>query len=132
MDSKIDWRRRVLEAVKRGYKKQVKIRRDFHMNPELSFQEFKTTQYIKILLSRSGFKSHPIKLKTGFVTDLTGRKKGKGKGKSKTIAIRSDIDALPVTELTGLSYKSRYKGCMHACGHDMHMATVLGAALILK
>ena len=68
----------------------------------------------------------PIKMKTGLLAQLKGDQPG------PTVAMRTDIDALPITECTGLRYRSRVEGCMHACGHDMHMAVVLGAAAVLS
>lgn len=81
---------------------------------------------MKERVKKIGLKILPIKLKTGLLVEL------KGKFKGPTIAIRTDIDALPIIEQTKLTFKSKNKGCMHACGHDMHMATVLGVAAILN
>lgn len=81
---------------------------------------------MKERVKKIGLKILPIKLKTGLLFEL------KGKFKGPTIAIRTDIDALPIIEQTKLTFKSKNKGCMHACGHDMHMATVLGVAAILN
>ncbi len=106
--------------------KQIEIRRHLHQYPEVSFNEFKTTSYLKKEIKKLGLKILPVKMETGVLAEL------KGKNKGPTIAIRTDIDALPVTEKTALKYKSKIDGCMHACGHDMHMATVLGTAMVLK
>lgn len=95
-----------------------------HQNPELSMQEFKTTERLKQRLSEAGIKVLPLNLKTGLVAEI-------GTG-DKAVAIRADIDALPIEEKTALEYKSQNCGVMHACGHDFHAAVILGAALLLK
>ncbi len=114
-----------LSLARKWHKRQVKWRRHLHQYPEISNEEIKTTVYIRAKLKKLGVKLLPLKMKTGVLAQIDGA------SSSKTVAIRSDIDALPVTELTGLPFASRNRGCMHACGHDMHMATVLGAAGIL-
>ena len=96
----------------------------FHSHPELSYQEFETTKRLKEDLEKNGIKILPLDLKTGVVAEI-------GQGDT-TVAIRADIDALPVQENTDLPYKSTVSGVMHACGHDSHAATILGAALLLK
>ena len=96
----------------------------FHSHPELSYQEFETTKRLKEDLEKNGIKILPLDLKTGVVAEI-------GQGDT-TVAIRADIDALPVQENTALPYKSTVSGIMHACGHDSHAATILGAALLLK
>ena len=110
--------------VKKIEKEIISWYRDFHQYPEIGFQEFRTSEKIQSLLKK--FKiPYQIKAKTGVV----GYLKGKGK---KTIGIRSDIDALPVEEKTSLPYKSKNKGYMHACGHDGHIAILLGIAKVLS
>lgn len=105
----------------------IKIRRHLHANPELSFQEFKTSEYISSKLEEYG-----IPHKTGFVgTGIVGMIKGKNPGK-KVIALRGDIDALPIHEANEVEYKSNSKGVMHACGHDVHASSLLGVAKILN
>lgn len=96
----------------------------FHQNPELSYQEFKTTERIKQELKNNNITILPYQLETGCVAEI-------GSG-DRCVAIRADIDALPVTEETSLPYKSQVKGVMHACGHDFHTALMLGAAATLK
>ena len=96
----------------------------FHSHPELSYQEFETTKRIRADLEKYGIRVLPLDLATGLVAEI-------GQGDS-TVAIRADIDALPVQENTDLPYKSAIPGVMHACGHDSHAATILGAALLLK
>lgn len=95
-----------------------------HSHPELSYEEFETTALLKNTLHKAGIRILDLPLETGLVADI-------GSG-DKVIALRSDIDALPVTENTDLVYKSVIPGKMHACGHDFHAAAILGAALLLK
>ncbi len=110
-----------------AHKQMINWRRYLHQYPELSFNEFKTAQYINDQLNRLGNieVSHPTK------TSVMGRLKG-GKGSGKTIAIRADIDALPIKEETNLPFASKVDGVMHACGHDGHTAILLGTAKILS
>ncbi|MFZ5981072.1 MAG: M20 metallopeptidase family protein [Candidatus Zixiibacteriota bacterium] len=115
----------ILHRVKKGYKKQVTWRRRLHQYPELSFEEYKTTAFLKNEIKKLGFKILPIKLPTGLIAEISGCRPG------ATVAIRTDIDALPVLEKTGLPFKSRTVGRMHACGHDMHMAAVLGTGAVI-
>jgi len=104
---------------------QVKMRRELHKNPETAFEEFWTTEFIKNHLKRHRIKSRPLKMKTGVLAIINENKK-------TAVAIRTDIDALPVTEQSGLAFKSTRKGFMHACGHDIHMAVVAGVAVLLN
>ncbi|MGN1281900.1 MAG: amidohydrolase [Succinivibrio sp.] len=96
----------------------------FHQHPELSYQEFGTTERLKGDLEKAGIKIIPSALKTGLIAQI-------GHGK-RVVALRADIDALKIKENTDLPYKSVNEGIMHACGHDSHAAAVLGAALLLK
>ncbi|WP_026884093.1 M20 family metallopeptidase [Clostridium akagii] len=102
------------------------LRRHFHSHPELSFKEYETSKRIKKELDKMGIPYKSGNNNTSILATIEGHKKG------KTIALRTDMDALSVTECTTVSYKSQNKGCMHACGHDAHMASLLGAAKILK
>jgi amidohydrolase len=104
----------------------VAVRRELHLHPELSGEETWTTERLRHWLGEAGIAMLPLNLKTGVVAEVRGAKPG------PVIALRSDIDALPVQEETGLPYASQVPGKMHACGHDFHMATILGAALLLK
>ncbi len=104
----------------------IDLRRHFHSHPELSFKEYDTSQRIKEELDDIGIPYISGNGNTSIIATIEGYKKG------KTIALRTDIDALNVTECTNVSYKSQNEGCMHACGHDAHMASLLGAAKILK
>ena len=99
---------------------------EFHRHPELSNEEFETTKKIKELLGQVDIEVLDLPLKTGLVAQVKGNPNG------PVVAIRCDIDALPIIEETGLSYKSLSNGKMHACGHDFHTAVVLGAAYLVK
>ncbi|OIO72341.1 MAG: hypothetical protein AUJ85_10360 [Elusimicrobia bacterium CG1_02_37_114] len=109
-------------------KKLIHIRRHIHKYPELGNQEFRTSEYITSILNSAGIKTKKIN-KTGVVGILAPYP---GAESGRTIALRADIDALPVEEQTGKSYSSCRKGIMHACGHDANTTIVLGAALLLK
>lgn len=102
----------------------TEIRRDFHRNPELSFQEFRTAGAIAEILRGLGLQ---VREKVGG-TGVVGLLKGANPG--PTIAIRADIDALPILELAEVPFRSRNEGVMHACGHDVHAACGLGAAML--
>lgn len=104
----------------------IAIRRHLHQYPELSTQEFETTKFIKEKLDEIGLKISNTSMKTGVFAELQGESSG------PTIALRADIDALPIEEQTGLPYASKIKGVMHACGHDFHTAALIGAAALLK
>ncbi len=97
----------------------------FHRHPELSFEEFETTKRLRKALGAAGIRILDVPLNTGLIAEV-------GTGKAPFIGLRADIDALPVTEQTGLPYASESPGKMHACGHDFHLTSVLGAALYLK
>ncbi|MEH3411555.1 amidohydrolase [Phytobacter diazotrophicus] len=99
-------------------------RRELHQYPELSLQEFETSRRVSHWLENAGLRLVPITLPTGVVAEV-------GSG-DKVIALRADIDALPIEEAVDVPYASRNKGVMHACGHDIHTSVMLGAALLLK
>ncbi|KUP25185.1 amidohydrolase [Paenibacillus sp. DMB5] len=102
------------------------IRRHLHRHPELSNEEYETTKYIASQLTQAGIKILDYGLATGVIAEI-------GSGRSgPVIALRADIDALPVQEETGAEYASLFPGKMHACGHDFHTAALLGAAYLLK
>lgn len=107
-------------------KRLISIRRHLHQYPELSNEEFETTKSIQKWLGEEGIEIRNTGLKTGVFADIKGGKPG------LTVAIRADIDALPIEEQTGLPFASKVKGVMHACGHDFHTAAVIGAAYLLK
>lgn len=100
-------------------------RRYIHANPELSYNENNTADFISSVLQKQGI---PYTRMGG--TGVIGIIKGKNPG--KTIALRADIDALPIEEKNDIPYKSKNKGVMHACGHDVHSSSLLGTAIILK
>lgn len=99
---------------------------ELHMHPELSYEEYETTERIKRELAAAGIEILQIPLKTGVTAIVRSAKPG------KTYGLRCDIDALPIEEETDLPYKSKTPGKMHACGHDFHTAAVFGAALLLQ
>jgi amidohydrolase len=101
------------------------LRRDFHMYPELGFQEFKTAKMVENYLHNLGFDTQRV-AKTGVVALLDSGRPG------PVLMLRSDMDALPITEANEKDYKSKNEGVMHACGHDSHMAMLLVAARVLK
>jgi len=104
----------------------IEMRRYLHTIPETAFQEVETSKFIAKTLSELD----GVEVKTGIAkTGVVGLLKGNG---SKTIALRADMDALPVTEKNDVQYKSQHKGKMHACGHDGHMSILLGTAMILS
>ncbi|HHV38943.1 MAG TPA: amidohydrolase [Tepidimicrobium sp.] len=103
----------------------IDIRRDFHRYPELGFEEYRTQGKIMEYLGMMGIE-YDIMATTGVVGIIKGQSDG------KTVALRADMDALPMTDKKKLSYSSSIEGKMHSCGHDAHMAILLGAARILN
>ena len=101
-------------------------RRTLHANPELSFEERETSRYVADCLREAGIEFRPI-AGTGVLARIEGRGDLR-----RCVVLRADMDALPIEEKTGLEYASRNKGVMHACGHDVHTACLLGAMLVLK
>ena len=104
----------------------IKIRRFFHMNPEMSNREYKTAKLIASKLIPLGMEVKTGVAKTGIVALLEGGESG------LTVAYRADMDALPIQELTDAPYRSLIPGVMHACGHDIHMSVALGTAFVLN
>jgi amidohydrolase len=104
----------------------IGIYRKLHENPELPNEEFETTKLIIKLLKKADIDVLDLPLETGLVAQIKGNPNG------PVVAIRCDIDALPIQEETSLPYKSKVKGRMHACGHDFHVAAILGAAYLVK
>lgn len=107
-------------------KEVISIRRELHSNPELSGQEIETNKRIIRVLDKYGIEYKSGYAGYGIVANITGNKEG------KTVAIRADIDALPVNENNTLEFKSKNQGVMHACGHDAHTSIMLGAGIVLK
>lgn len=103
----------------------VEMRRHLHRNPELSFEEYQTAAFVKTQLDKLGI-PYQVMAGTGIVALLKGEQRG-----DKVLALRADMDALPIQEVEGRSYGSQNSGVMHACGHDVHTSSLLGAARIL-
>ena len=115
----------IKELVRENRDYVISLRRHFHQYPELSMEEYETSKKIKEELDKMGIEYRSA-ANTGIIATIKGDKPG------KTIALRADMDALPVEELTDFDFKSKIDGHMHACGHDSHMAMLLGAAKILN
>ena len=98
-----------------------------HMHPELSFKEFETMKFIARILEEKSIHFRDGICNTGIVAEIKGKNPD-----TKTIALRADIDALPILEANEVEYKSKNEGLMHACGHDVHTSSVLGTACILQ
>lgn len=105
----------------------VAMRRHIHANPELSYQEFNTAKYVATQLKSFGITPTEGVATTGVVAEIKGKNPDK-----KTIALRADMDALPIHEANEVPYKSKNAGVMHACGHDVHTSSLLGTARILN
>ncbi|QUB96499.1 amidohydrolase [Leptotrichia sp. oral taxon 221] len=114
----------MIEIEKEFLKKLIDDRHFLHMNPELSGEEFATAEFIKEKLQEHNIKIIETNLKNGVVAEI-------GQG-DKVVALRADIDALPIEEESGVAYHSKVKGKMHACGHDFHTISLIGAAILLK
>lgn len=115
----------IKKECENAFEETVKIRRELHRFPEIGNSELRTTEVIMNCLDKWGVKYERL-LETGVVATVEGEKDG------KTAALRADIDALPVNENTDLSFSSENEGMMHACGHDIHTAILLGTAKILS
>ena len=114
----------IRSEIKDIEKNIIDWRRDFHQYPELGFDEHRTSKIIGEALKEMGLAPQMNVGKTGVTADLTF-------GEGPTIALRADMDALPMQEASGLDFSSKHDGVMHACGHDGHMAMLLGAAKVL-
>src|SRR5262249_14566172 len=104
----------------------VSLRREIHANPELSFREDRTADRLATALSDLGIDGVRPIAKTGIVARVSGRRAG-----APVVAVRGDIDAVPIQEATGLPFASTSAGVMHACGHDVHATWAVGAAALL-
>jgi amidohydrolase len=107
--------------------RSIEIRRHLHAHPELSGQEYQTAAYVAGVLSSCGLQVKEAVGKTGVIGELSGAGDDR-----RVLAIRTDMDALPIQERTQLDFASRCDGVMHACGHDVHTTVGLGAAMILS
>lgn len=117
-----------IKSLASAYLQEVTdIRRHLHRHPELSFQEFETAKFIASKLDEYGISYQEKVAKTGIVALIRGNEP-----ESKCVALRADMDALPIIEKNDVAYCSENDGVMHACGHDAHMACLLGAAKILQ
>lgn len=105
----------------------VLLRRYLHAHPELSYQEYNTVKYVAGQLKAAGIESIQPIATTGLIAEIRGRNPSK-----KMVALRADMDALPITEANEVPYKSTNVGVMHACGHDVHTSSLLGTARILN
>lgn len=118
--------RTIQDLAEEIYPEVIEIRRHLHQYPELSFQEHETAKYIAAVLEKDGIPFREGIAGTGILAEVEGNSPG------KTIALRADMDALPIREENQVPYKSRNEGRMHACGHDAHCASLIGTARILK
>lgn len=123
----MELQKKVLSLVDKYISEVTTIRRHLHENPELSFQEYETSKYIQQKLTEYNIPFKAGIAKTGILATIEGKNPDK-----KIIALRGDMDALPIKENTNLEFQSKNEGVMHACGHDVHTSSVLGVALILK
>jgi len=114
------------EKVEQLFPKLIEIRRYLHMNPELSNQEFNTTKKINEWLHEFGIQQIPLNLPTGTAAEVVGNVQG------PTVAVRADIDALPIQEESNLPFRSKIEGIAHMCGHDVHTTIALGVGIVLQ
>ena len=119
-------REKIKQLAKQYAPEFIEIRHHLHAHPELSYQEFETSKFVQGKLKEFGI---PFEIKA--TTGVVGILKGKNPGK-RIIALRGDMDALPITEKNDIPYRSKNEGVMHACGHDVHTTCLLGAAKILN
>lgn len=118
--------RKINIEIEKVKEQLISIRRQIHQNPELSNREFETSKLVAEHLKKLGLKVKTDIAHTGVVGLLKGTQSG------PTVALRADMDALPIEELNDIPYKSKRKGVMHACGHDVHTTIGLGTAIILS
>ncbi len=118
---------KVKALAKSCFQQTVETRRHLHQNPELSFQEYNTSEYVWSRLELLGIADKKKLATTGIVAHIKGKNPD-----SRTVALRADMDALPILESNEVEYRSKNEGVMHACGHDAHTASLLGAAYILN
>lgn len=118
---------KIKSLAKSSLSEVIAIRRHLHANPELSFEEYNTSNFIASKLKEYNIPFKQGIVKTGIVALIEGKKTSK-----KVVALRGDMDALPILEKNTCDYKSKNEGVMHACGHDVHSASLLGVAKILN
>lgn len=123
----LELKNKIQLLAKQNHSETVENRRHLHAHPELSFEEFKTSEYIASKLKQYNIPYTKGVVNTGIVALIEGKNPSK-----KTIALRADIDALPIIETNKIDYKSKNEGVMHACGHDVHTSSLLGTARILN
>jgi amidohydrolase len=122
-----EMKERVVQLADKYFERVIELRRKIHANPELSWQENETSALVTSELNKL-----PIQVQSGIATNgVVGILEGKNPGK-KCIALRADMDALPIQEENKLEYSSKKPGVMHACGHDVHTANLLGVSMILS
>lgn len=117
----------IKDAAKQNHDYVVALRRHIHQHPELSFHEYETQAFVENKLREMGVHDIEHKATTGLVALVKGKNPDK-----KVVALRADMDALPIEEQNDVPYKSQKQGVMHACGHDVHTSSLLGAAMILN
>jgi amidohydrolase len=117
---------KIKELAKKYSPEYIAIRHHLHAHPELSYQEFETSAFVQDKLKSLDI-SFEVKAKTGVIGSIKGKNPGK-----RIIALRADMDALPIREENQIPYKSTREGVMHACGHDVHTSILLGASRILS
>jgi amidohydrolase/hippurate hydrolase len=124
-----DIKHRIKSETEKIFPELVEIRREIHKHPELAYEEYRTSRLISEYLKALGLDVQEGVAKTGVVAHLKGERKSE---RSKVVALRADIDALPMPEETTHHFRSTVEGKMHACGHDAHTAIMLGVAKILS
>ena len=117
---------KIIKLSEKYLERVMELRRELHQYPELGFDLFKTAEIVKKELDRIGIPYKSEIAKTGIVATIKGSKPG------KTVLLRADMDALPITEESRCTFKSTHDGKMHACGHDGHTAVLLGVGMILN
>ena len=123
----MDLKSRIKDLAQGQARKIIDIRRHLHAHPELSFEEHETVVYVRNVLEELGVEDIASAANTGLVAQIKGKNPEK-----RVVALRADMDALPITEQNEVPYKSTREGVMHACGHDVHTSSLLGTTAILQ
>lgn len=123
----MDLKSKIKDLAQSQAEKVIAIRRHLHAHPELSFEEHETVAYVRTVLTELGITAIESVATTGLVAHIKGKNPEK-----KVVALRADMDALPILEQNNVPYKSTREGVMHACGHDVHTSSLLGTAAILQ